>query len=489
MTNNFDAIVIGAGFGGSACAGLLARRDLKVLLVEKNNLSGGKAMTISKNGHTYSAWPVIGAPVQNNWCQKLVDELGVGDQVRLVASTAGSYFKTPRGSYEQTPPEMNGSDVDPFALFNWLGISAEEGEKALGFFGSLTMMPPEMIDTYEGTDFDSFIRAAELPRSLYAFLVSLCLDGMFMVPADKLDAAEAIYGLQDIFLRGGGLFCIGGYGKLSDACLGSVSRHGGTVKMHTRVSRILVENGKVAGIETKEGEIYKAPIVISNAGIQPTVLNLAGEANFPGDYVERIKGLVPSYALLGYRYFLSAPVTDKGCGVVFSETSPWSTERLNAADAGQASREGVLYFEAPNNYDPDAAPTGKQVIVTGSFCPADPKMSKESIKAWADAGEEIFFGLFPQARELVVEKDLYTTRSVSNATRDATLPGTGGETIGLAQIVGQCGKSKPAIQTPLDGLFIVGCDAGGRGVGTQQAIMSGFNVADAVETLYRKRNQ
>ena len=36
---------------------------------------------------------------------------------------------------------------------------------------------------------------------------------------------------------------------------------------------------------------YRAPVVISNAGIQPTVLKLAGEANFPADYVARVKNL------------------------------------------------------------------------------------------------------------------------------------------------------------------------------------------------------
>jgi prolycopene isomerase len=490
-TNTHDAIIIGAGFGGAACAALLAKRGFKVLLVEKNNLTGGKAMTLNKKGFTYSAWPVMGAPVMENKCQMLVDALGVGDKVTLTPSQAGSFYKTPEGKYEPMP-EMGGN-VDPVSLFGWLGIGMEEFEKAMTFFGTLIAMPPEMIDGFEGTDFDSFIKAADLPRSLYAFIVSLCLDGMFMVPVDKLDAAEAIYSLQDIFIRSGGLFCVGGYGKLSDACLDVVRDNGGQVLMHTRVNRILVDNGQAVGIEVtgKDGsgnegvQQFRAPVVISNAGIQPTVLKLAGEANFPAGYVARIKDLVPSEALLGYRYFLKKPITDKGFGVVFSQTSPWNTQRLQDAHAGKASREGVLYFEVPNNYDASAAPEGKQVIVTGSFCPPDPDMSKEDIQAWADAGEEIFFGLFPEARDLVEEKDLYTTKSVSNATRDATMPGTGGETIGLAQIVGQCGKSKPSIETPLKGLYLVGCDAGARGIGTQQAIQSGFVVADAVEKRLR----
>ena len=481
-----DVIVIGAGFGGAACAALLAKQGRKVLLVEKNNLSGGKAMTLNKKGFTYSAWPVMGAPVQENQCQRLIDTLGVQERVTLTPSEAGSYYKTPEGQYEPMP-KQDGS-VDPVSLMTWLGIPMEEFENAMGFFGGLISMEAEQIDALEGTDFDSYIKSAKLPQSLYAFIVSLCLDGMFMVPVDKLDAAEAIYSLQDIFLRGGGLFCIGGYGKLSDTCLDVIRENGGQVMMHTRVNRILVEDGKAVGIEVsgKDGsgneglQQFRAPVVISNAGIQPTVLKLAGEAHFPADYVAKVKALVPSEALLGYRYFLKKPITDKGFGVVFSQTSPWSEERLRAAHAGKASREGVLYFEVPGNYDPGSAPEGKQVIVTGSFCPPDPDMSKEDIQAWADAGEEIFFGLFPEARELVEEKDLYTTRSVSNATRDATMPGCGGETIGLAQIVGQCGKNKPSIETPLPGLYLVGCDAGARGIGTQQAIQSGFKVAEAV---------
>lgn len=479
MTNgDYDAIVVGAGFGGCASAALLARRGLKVLVAEKNNLSGGKAMTLSKNGFTYSAWPVVGAPVLDNSCQKLIDTLGIGDRVRMTPSPAATFFRTPDGRFERMP-KMEGS-VDPAVLFRWLGIGPADFEKSLLFFGTVLAMPPQTVESHEGTDFDSFIRKADLPRPLYAFIVSLCLDLMYMVPADKLDAAEALYGLQNIFLRGGGLFCMGGYGRLADGCLDYVRANGGTVMMGTRVEKILLDGGKAAGIQSRDGEIYRAPVVISNAGIQPTVLRLTGEANFPPGYAGRVKHLVPSEALVGYRYFLRKPIVETGSGAVFSQTSPWSHERLHDAHAGKASREGVLMFEVPSNYDPGAAPQGRQVVITGSFCPPDPAMRQEDIQAWAGAGEEIFFGLFPGARDLIEDRDLYTTRSVSNATRDGTVPGTGGETIGLAQIVGQCGRSKPAIETPVSGLFIVGCDAGARGIGTQQAIESGFVVAEAV---------
>jgi phytoene dehydrogenase-like protein len=155
-------------------------------------------------------------------------------------------------------------------------------------------------------------------------------------------------------------------------------------------------------------------------------------------------------------------------------------KRFSDAREGKDSREGVLYYEVPSNYDPDAAPEGKSILMTGSFCPPDPEVDKAELEAWARVGEQTLFSAFPELESCIESKDFYTTRSVSNASRDQVLPGIGGETIGLGQIVGQCGDQKPSTNAPIRGLYYVGTDAGGTGVGTQQAIESGMNVADEV---------
>jgi len=447
---SYDVIIIGAGFGGSSCAGLLAKRGLKVLLLDKNANAGGKAMSLSKNGYTYTAWVVIGAPVEDNLYQQVLDELEVADLATLaIPGAQGSFYKGPDGHYSRMP-EADTDHLDPEIIFNWLGIPEEHQDRTLEFFTNMAMMEPEDVAKLEGRTFDDWLSSAELPRSLYAFIVSLCCDGMFMVPVDKLDAAEAITCLQGVFVRGGGVFCEGGFGKVAEAYCEAVRRYGSDVMMGTRVRRVIVEDGKVAGIETDKGR-FKAPIVISNAGLQPTVLKLVGEEHF------------------------------------VSDESPWTQKRLDEAAAGKGSREGVLYFEVPSNYDPNAAPDGKQMLMTGCFCPPDPDLSKEQLQAWASAGEEALFGVFPELEAAIENKDFYTTRNVSSATRDSVVSGVGGETIGLGQIVGQCGASKPSIEAPIDGLFFVGCDAGGVGVGTQQAIDSGIKVADAVERYRQQR--
>jgi prolycopene isomerase len=480
----YDAIVVGAGFGGSACAGLLAKRGLNVLLVEKNARAGGKAMTLSKGGYAHTAWVVIGAPVEGNLYEVVLKELGVEDKAQLVVPGAGgSIFKNASGEYVPMP-EMPPEQLDPNVLFDWLEVKEEEREEALKFFTELTFMPPHEIATLHDITFDEWLGRHNVPKSLYGFLVSLCCDGMFMVPVDSLEAAEAVRSLQDMFLRGGGMFCIGGYGRVAEAYCEAVTNHGGKVIMKARTEKILVEQGKVTGVVTNKGTFY-APIVISNAGIQPTVLKLVGEEQFDKGYANYVKDLVPSWSLLGYRYYLNKKVTDAPFGVVFSNDSPWSLDRFLKAKGGEASREGVVYYEVPSNYDPNAAPKGKHVFMTGSYCPANPDMTKREIMDWAKAGEEIIFKAFPELEGAIEKKELYTTKDVSNLTRDSVLPGHGGETIGLGQVVGQCGPNKPSIQAPIRGLFYVGCDAGGKGVGTQQAIESGMKVADAVIRYHR----
>ena len=50
--------------------------------------------------------------------------------------------------------------------------------------------------------------------------------------------------------------------------------------------------------------------------------------------------------------------------------------------------------------------------------------------------------------------------------------GEDGAGIGIAQQVGQAGKSRPEIKTPLEGLYIVGGEAGGMGVGMELCVNS-----------------
>ena len=62
----YDVVVIGAGIGGLICAGLMARKGARVLLVEQHYMVGGYCSTFKRGAFTFDAgthcYPLLGNP-------------------------------------------------------------------------------------------------------------------------------------------------------------------------------------------------------------------------------------------------------------------------------------------------------------------------------------------------------------------------------------------------------------------------------------------
>ena len=59
MTNKPTALVIGAGIGGIATAGRLARNGYSVTVLEKNSTPGGRCNQIIQDGHRFDIGPTL----------------------------------------------------------------------------------------------------------------------------------------------------------------------------------------------------------------------------------------------------------------------------------------------------------------------------------------------------------------------------------------------------------------------------------------------
>ncbi len=77
---SYDVIVIGSGPGGLSTATLLQKRGLRCLLLEKNNLLGGKMISIEKDGYAYDLFPHGQVPMRGSAFEPIFDELGVSDE-------------------------------------------------------------------------------------------------------------------------------------------------------------------------------------------------------------------------------------------------------------------------------------------------------------------------------------------------------------------------------------------------------------------------
>jgi hypothetical protein len=104
----------------------------------------------------------------------------------------------------------------------------------------------------------------------------------------------------------------------------------------------------------------------------------------------------------------------------------------------------------------------------------------KDLHKWWDKLDEMVAKIWPEVRQYTEHEEHYSTADVSALTRDHVLSGQGGECIGLGQVASQCGVYKPSASAPLGGLFYVGCDAGGYGCGTHQAVDSALEVARMV---------
>jgi len=479
LEEQFDVIVIGAGFGGATCAALLAHRGVRTLLIDKNAIPGGKALTMSKQGFRYELWPICGGPSLNSRFAHVLEELGMEREMELLMpDNIGMLMYRPAGgAYRKVVtsavPQAASGGAE---LINLLGLTGDELPDVARLFADMVQMPAEDIARLDDVTFAQFIGRYNVPQSIWSYLGQWA-NIVFVVGIDLLATSEAIRTFQDLS-RGGALrYSSGGYGRLAEICCQSIERDGGRVLLKTRVERVRIEDGAVTGVVTEHGT-FAAPIVVSNAGIQPTVLRLVGEEHFDKSYVRYVKGLVPSWGIMGIRYFLDRPYFDRGTYIAFSDDNCLDTERFRRARAGELPEDMLVFNVVPSVYDPSLAPAGKQCALIGTICTPDPETRDN--EAWWSKLEETVGRLWPDLESCVSSKERYSTSHVSNLTRDHVLPGQGGECIGLAQIVGQCGSHKPSAQAPLRGLYYVGCDAGGYGCGTHQAVDSGVNVAQLV---------
>ena len=79
----------------------------------------------------------------------------------------------------------------------------------------------------------------------------------------------------------GGYYPAGGSGRLADALVEAIEARGGEVRLKTRVARILVEEGRAAGVELADGTRVAASAVVSNADLKRTFLELVDPRQLP----------------------------------------------------------------------------------------------------------------------------------------------------------------------------------------------------------------
>ncbi|MBU1944355.1 MAG: FAD-dependent oxidoreductase, partial [Actinobacteria bacterium] len=298
---------------------------------------------------------------------------------------------------------------------------------------------------------------------------------LLVLPPEEASAGEFIYCFREMFRCADFGYVRGSTGAIPGAYRRGLEKFGGTVRLGCPVEEILSDGGEVRGV-LAGGEVRSADIVVSNAGIASTV-RLVGERALGSDYAEWARSLTFSYGGAIVRYVLDEQVLDVPFVLYIADVQDQAKHEAFLKEGGLPEDVGI-FMPVIDRCDPDLVPPGKQLLIAGTLAPASGGYAKT--KELLDMVEVRLFSLFPGIERHVVRRMDVAPCEIGAASGN----GERADIVGLAQSPGQVGADKPSPVMPVEGLYLVGTDAGARGVGTEQAAASAEVVARLVRQGY-----
>lgn len=281
---DFDAVVIGSGFGGLGAALSLAERGLKVGLIETLRYPGGCAGTFERSGYRFEA----GATLSSGFSEKQLFKRWIDQHhldIELEWLDPVVHFRTPKLSLDI--PSSRDQLIESLCA---LPDAPQEGIKAFfthqtkvadalwALFDDSSLLPPWTLRSLL-THLCSLGQyrpvLKDVNTSLYKVLnrygiadfkpLTLYLDALCQITVQcGTHEAEAPFALSTMDYYGRGTaHVIGGLGKLASELCKAIKQCGGEVMFSNRAKKIspLADGGYQ--IETRRGAII-AEVVISN---------------------------------------------------------------------------------------------------------------------------------------------------------------------------------------------------------------------------------
>ncbi|MEL0011023.1 MAG: NAD(P)/FAD-dependent oxidoreductase, partial [Bacteroidota bacterium] len=110
-------------------------------------------------------------------------------------------------------------------------------------------------------------------------------------PLPDQSATGDFAGWQSMLHESGAKHPKGGSGMLTQAMKNLIEAYGGTVLTHTPIENILVHQGKAVGVRSESGEEFHAPIVVSNAHVQTTMLKMVGPEYLASSMIQKVENI------------------------------------------------------------------------------------------------------------------------------------------------------------------------------------------------------
>ncbi|MCA9678320.1 MAG: NAD(P)/FAD-dependent oxidoreductase [Kofleriaceae bacterium] len=291
----WDAIVVGSGLGGLACAAMLARHaHQRVLVLERHYTAGGFTHTFHRPGYEWDVGVHYVGDVHRpgTLLRRVFDHLTDGELAwadmgevydQIVIGDDVYDFVRGREAWRRRMHDYFPRSRD--AIDRYLDLVRATVRRSRRFFMEKAL-PPSVARFVGGALRYPGLRDAR--RTAGEVINGLTDDPRLRgVLAGQygdygLPPGEASWFMHALLVGhyfGGGAYPVGGSSRMAQTILPGIERAGGAVITNADVERIVVEDGRAVGVRLAGGEEIRARSVISDAGLAIT----AGRLLEPGD--------------------------------------------------------------------------------------------------------------------------------------------------------------------------------------------------------------
>jgi phytoene dehydrogenase-like protein len=155
-------------------------------------------------------------------------------------------------------------------------------------------------------------------------------------------------------------------------------KSGGELRRHAKVTRIVVADGKVQGVEVGQGEVVTAPVVVSNLDPTATFTQLLDRDALPDGFAKAVDAIDHRAAYFQAHFALSGLPEYAGPYEALNDTElSRNVTFFGTAEQMQADYEGCLRGEVPASpsfnlqiptvTEPELAPEGKHAASSFAF--------------------------------------------------------------------------------------------------------------------------
>jgi prolycopene isomerase len=497
--SNYDVVVIGAGNGGLTAACSLAQRGARTLLLERHNVPGGCATSFRRGRFEFEValhqLSGLGTKEKPGPLFNVLDRLGVVDKLEWIEMD-NLYRLVIPGQIDIT------LKADREACISTLQESfPAEKEQITAFFDLVYKFCLEFFSTFRDPEANAENHPLYFKYALQN--TSTVLDEYFTdpvlklvlstywgyvgVPPSRLTFADmAILLFAYIELKPGHLK--GGSQALSTAILEEFLAAGGVARFNCGAEKILVEDGRVTGVVTADGETIPADYVVSNASTITVYTEMIDPEHVPAEQFEILGGstIGPSSLTL----YIGLDCEPSAVGI--DETTNFIGTGADPDDVFASFREidtidNYVLLSCYNVSDPEASPPGTSQIAVVDLKYAEPWLELpphqyyEQKYAVADKLLEQIEAVFPGFREHIEEIEVATP-----LTHIRYLAAPGGAIYGFDQFAKDSNMFIPP-QSPIKGLYFAGAWAGMGGF--QPTLSSGISAARQVIKKLRAQEE